>query len=213
MVDECLKELPRCSKEVVIASPEYKGSHYNCEIFIEAKDLLNWAESQEVWSSNEREQAAREALPIWLSNADLYKGNPSYLSDWMYEVLGPYVPNFVDAGTAKIFCLECKAFVADIEQRIENQQRTGGEIFYRVTGTDVWTCPQGHQLLYKKYDCRIHVNRARPINKVENKSKDYECGRFVHFLWWIGIPTRWHPEMHYPPFLRVKAEDRDKSQC
>lgn len=97
-VGEYLLGLPRCNRNVVIVSPKYWETHYTCEIVVAADDLVPWAEhhADTVRSSNQEEQAARKALPIWLRGAKSEDNSASYVPHFMYEVLRPYVLNLVN---------------------------------------------------------------------------------------------------------------------
>lgn len=156
-VGEYLLNLPRCNKFVVIVSPKYGENNYRCEIIISAADLAPWAEqhSSDVWSSNQNEQAARKALPIWLRGAKTEDKSACYIPQFMYEVVRPYVLNFVNDQTANIYCLECQSFVDDIHMEELNRKSAGDWSHW----TDVWTCPKGHQLYYEEHD--LHINRRR----------------------------------------------------
>ena len=116
-VGDYLFELPRCGKDVVVVSPEYGETYYTCKIIVAAADLLPWAEhhANAVWSLNQEEQAARKALPLWLRSSEPSSNSASYVPHFIYEVLRPYVFDFVHEGKAKIFCLECQSLVADAQ--------------------------------------------------------------------------------------------------
>lgn len=156
-VGEYLLKLPQCTRNVVIVSPKYGETHYACEIVVTAEDLAPWAEhhADSVWSSNQEEQAARKVLPIWLRGAKSGDTSASYVPHFMYEVLRPYVLNFVNNKTATIYCLECQSFVTDIQMKELNEKRAGDWSWW----TDVWTCPRGHQLYYEEHELHIHRRR------------------------------------------------------
>jgi len=149
-VGEYLLELSRCNKDVMIVSPEYGEIHFTCEIVVAAKDLLPWAEhhADAVWCSNQENQAARKALPLWLRGAESSNNDASHVPHFMYDVLRPYVLNFVEEGITRIFCLECQSFVSDVQMETLNESRLGDW----VSWTDVWKCPQGHQLYYEEHE-------------------------------------------------------------
>lgn len=156
-VGEYLLKLPRCGKDVVIISPKYGEIHYTCEIMVKAIDLLPWAEdhAEATWSSNQEEQAAKKALPLWLRGADSNSNATSYVPHFMYKVLRPYVLNFVNDGATKIYCLKCGSFVADVNMEQVDKRRSGGYSLW----TDVWKCPEGHQLYYEEHELHISIRR------------------------------------------------------
>lgn len=151
---EYLLKLPRCKRNVVIVSPKYGEAHYTCEIVVAAEDLLTWAEHHAgaVWSSDQEEQAARKALPIWLRGANSAENSSSYVSHFMYKVLRPYVLNFVNDGSANIYCLECQSFVAGVQMKKLNEKSAGNWSWW----TDIWTCPGGHQLYYEEHELEVY---------------------------------------------------------
>lgn len=156
-VGEYLLKLPRCSRNVVVVSPKYEGSHYACEIVVAAEKLSPWSEhhADAVWSSNQEEQAARKALPIWLRDAKSEDNSASYVPHFMYEVLRGYVLDFINDGATSIYCFECESIVADVKMEKHNEQRAGAWSLW----TDVWTCPKGHKLYYEEK--KLHINRSR----------------------------------------------------
>lgn len=153
-VSAYLLGLPQCSRNVVIVSPRYREEHYSCEIIVATKDLLPWAEhhSSAVWSSVREEQVARKALPLWLRAANEEDDSNSYVPHFMYEVLRPYVLNFVNNGTANIFCPVCQDFVEGIEMRKIDESQAVGWSWW----TDIWTCRTGHQLYFEKHELHVH---------------------------------------------------------
>lgn len=155
-VGEYLLKLPRCNRNVVIVSPKYGETHYTCEIVVAADDLVPWAEHHaDTWSSNQEEQAARKALPIWLHGAKSEDNSASYVPHFMYEVLRPYVLNFVNDDIAHIYCLECQSFVSYVQMEKLNEKREGGWSWW----TDVWRCHKGHQLYYEEHELHMLLRR------------------------------------------------------
>lgn len=152
-VGKYLLNLPRCSRDVLIVSPKYGETDYTCEIIVAAEKLAPWAEhhADAVWSSNQETQVARKALPLWLNSAKSEDDSVSYVPHYMYEVLRPYVSNFVGDGAAKIYCLKCQSFVIDVKMEKFNQIHT--RVWW--CWTDVWTCPLGHRLYYEEHN--IHL--------------------------------------------------------
>jgi hypothetical protein len=156
-VSEYLLRMPQCNEDVVIVSPKYGEKHFTCEIVVAANDLLPWADhhADAVWSSNKEEQAARQALPLWLRCADSSNKCASYVPHFMFKVLRLYVHNFINEGIARVFCFECQSFVSDLNRKKINEKQSGDWSWW----TDVWTCPQGHQLYYEEH--KLHIYRLR----------------------------------------------------
>lgn len=154
-VSSYLLKLPRCSKKVVIMSPKYGQADYSCEIVMAAEDLMPWSEhhADAVWSLSQEVQIARKALPLWLREANLKDDSASYVHHFIYEVLRPYVSDFISDGTASIYCTECQSFVADVKMEKLNYKKAADWSWW----TDVWTCPKGHQLYYQEQE--LHIRR------------------------------------------------------
>lgn len=173
LVEDFLLHYPQCGRDVVIASPEYVESHYACEVLVSAADLLPWAthHAETAWCSHEKKQAASKALPLWLCDADTSNNTASKIPHSMYEVLRPFISDFVDEESAKIFCFECQAFVSDVcrERRDEN----GCAII--ATWTAVWTCPHGHQLYYEEHEIRMHYGKNLP----KGDHGDFDIPKFL----------------------------------
>lgn len=152
-----LEKIPRCGKDVVIASPKYKDSHYKCEILVAAENLLYKAElvAEGTIGGSIESQVTRLVLPIWLRGADLYGSTASYMPIPMNEVLDAHVSAFITEGKARIYCNECQSFIPDIQFNKLNAQRIGDTSVW----TDDWRCPQGHQLYYEDQEIRFFISR------------------------------------------------------
>lgn len=149
-VGHYLLHLPRCSRTVVVASPEYASSEYTCEITVQTEELLSWAEhhAKNVFSLNNEEQAARQALPIWLRCADLKDDSSTLVPSYMHKVLEPYALNFYMDGITTIFCCECQAVVPNIFIERIDEKRAGKSSWH----TMICSCPKGHQIYCQKHD-------------------------------------------------------------
>jgi len=156
-VGNYLLTLPRCTKNIVVVSPEYGDAHYACEVTVEVKDLLPWAEhhAEKSWFLDDEMQAALKALPLWLRGAESSSNSASYIPQFMHKVIEPYVPKFAEEGKTKIFCYECQASVADVQMEKFDQKDLGDWYWW----TSVWKCPQGHQLYYEEHE--MHVIRKK----------------------------------------------------
>ena len=156
-VGKYLLDLPRCSKNVVIVSPDYGETHYTCEIVVAAEDLLPWAErhADSAWCSDQEEQAARKALPLWLRGAKTEDASLSYVPYFMYKVILPYVLNFVNDGITNIYCSECQSLVNDIKMETLNEKTMVDWSWW----TDTWICPEEHQLYYEEHELYVYRRR------------------------------------------------------
>ncbi len=128
-VDEYLLKLPQCSRSVVVVCQKYQETHYRCEIEVAAEKLLPWAvnHSYTVSSTHLEEQAARIALPVWLSRKNSQENSSSYIPFLMHKVLRPYVLDFISDGIADVYCIECKSYVTDIYmQKLDKKSSEDG---------------------------------------------------------------------------------------
>jgi len=147
-VGELLLNLPGCSKYVVVISPKYGDKYYNCEVVAETQYLSEWAanHAEVVLNFNKEEQAARVALPHWLRSADLSNKHWTYVTYYFHKVLSPYALDFINKDFAEIYCLECESIVKNIKMEEFDKKKSGGYVWW----TDLWTCPEGHELHYQK---------------------------------------------------------------
>jgi len=152
-VGKYLLELPPCAKYVLVSNPRYGETHYTCEIYIEAKKLLPWSENHSIntCSLDHRTQGARMALPIWLRGANDNHNAVSQIPYGMYEVLRPYILNFINDGIAKIYCLECKSYESNIEMVNDSIMQTRGYSHW----IDNWSCSKGHKLYHQEHEMHL----------------------------------------------------------
>lgn len=157
VVGRYLLNLPPCSAKIVVASPKYGDQHYRCELIVDADGLLPWAEhhAQAVWSSDQEEQAARQALPVWLRGANLSDPALTYVPTYFVEVLRPYALNFINEGISEVFCPVCRQVVEDIVMKKLNERREGTWSWW----TDEWYCPKGHLLYREDHELHLHLRR------------------------------------------------------
>jgi len=155
-VRRLLTTLPKCSKFVVGASPKYGNEQYRCEVLISAIDLLPWAQrnAESRFSSDPEDQAANEALPIWLRSANASDVGPTYVPVPFVNVMSSFIADFVEKGIAQIQCPDCSKGY----QKISTEKRNVVKGGTTSTWTDEWFCPNGH-LLYRA-DQRIHIYRG-----------------------------------------------------
>jgi hypothetical protein len=161
-VDEYLLKLPQCSRSVVVVCQKYQETHYRCEIEVAAEKLLPWAvnHSYTVSSTHLEEQAARIALPVWLSRKNSQENSSSYIPFLMHKVLRPYVLDFISDGIADVYCIECNSYVTDIYMQKLDKKKLGGWSSW----SDDWRCPVGHQLYHEEQE--LHFYRShRKSNK------------------------------------------------
>ncbi|OMH26236.1 hypothetical protein [Motiliproteus sp. MSK22-1] len=149
-VGEYLLELPRCTRNVVVASPRYDGSHYRGEVWADAAQILSWVEmhAKNVWSVGSEHQAARLSLPLWIRGADLENPQPSYLPPYFVDVLDHYVLDLVHRGWTTFWCPDCLEHHQHICIDDCDHQSVGNWSSW----TSEWRCPKGHQLYYQEHE-------------------------------------------------------------
>ena len=149
-VGQMLLKMPRCSAALVVAGPGYSDVNYNGDVIVDAAGLLPWAEhhADALWSSNNYEQAARKALPVWLRGADLSNMQPTLLSQPFIDVLRPYVLDFFNKGIAAVHCRECQRSYREVRMNKFNEKKTGSWSYW----TDEWRCEHGHLLYHEDHE-------------------------------------------------------------
>lgn len=157
-VGKYLLEMPRCTARVVVASPRYDDKHYYGEIIVDAEGLLPWSEhhATAAWSSRRDEQAARQALPIWLRGADRSDRTPTYPPEPFIAVLEPYTLDFIQKGIAEIICLECGGIPCDVTRNKSNERSAGRSWHW---WTDDWRCEQGHLIYHEDHEMHLYFGQ------------------------------------------------------
>lgn len=152
-VERYLAELHRCSANVIVAGATYKSKGYACDIVAPAIDLARWAErhAKRVTSSDNYQQAARLALPIWLSGADQSDASFSVVPSHMERVLSPYAEDFVVKGFAGVWCIECGTLYSEIDRSASDKSVSGST----TTWNSEWHCPQGHLVRKEDHEVRF----------------------------------------------------------
>lgn len=149
--------LSQCTREVVIACPEYGDEHFHCEIRIATPVLAQWAKTcvDTTSLSQCRPKNAQEWLAVWLSQANLQDSQPSKIPAEMYAVLNAYITGFVMKEQARVFCYSCQDWVLDVNKEELDRCMEG---VWRVW-TDRWSCPHGHRLYQETH--RMHLQYRR----------------------------------------------------
>ena len=148
--------LPKCTRYVLVMSPEYGDKNYTCEIVADASKLARWAarHAESVLGSDDREQMARSFMPVWLGQADVHNNSVSQLLPSFVTVLRPYISDFLSDGTARIICRSCGQQVTKIRKRKSNERNSVSWFFW----TDEWLCQKGHLLYQESHE--MHVQRT-----------------------------------------------------
>ena len=148
-----LLNLPQCTENVVIVGRAYRDRNYRCDVIARADGLFAWAErhAKGVLSFDPQDHAARQALPLWLREANRNDASRSYVPPRFVAVMRPYVLDFINKGIAEIECPVCGAIVRDIEMTTLNERRNGP----RVSWTDDWRCGAGHPLYWENHEVKF----------------------------------------------------------
>ena len=149
--------LPRCSREVVIACPEYQDEHFHCEIRVATPILYQWAEQHVDMTrlSHCPPRNAREWLAVWLGQADLRDDRPSKIAADMYPVLRDYIPDFVIRGQARLYCYLCEAWTSHVNEEEFDRGMDGALHVW----TSRWSCPRGHRLYQERHHMHLQYRR------------------------------------------------------
>lgn len=152
-VGKMLLNLPTCSARVAIASPAYDPEHYRCDVTMDPHELASWAKRHaEGVVGFGPEQAARQALPIWLRGADMSDMRTTYVPGFA-SLIRPYIADFMEDANVRVYCTECSADVDDVVTQKVDQKTHGHWSWW----TDVWTCPKGHEFHREEHELHLHI--------------------------------------------------------
>ncbi len=153
-IEECFLDLPPCTAKVVVMSPKYDDQYYQCEMFADTVRLAAWAEhhASACASLQQEDQAARQALPLWLSGADLRDMTPSHVTPHVVGVLRPYLQDFVNQDIAVVVCPACKQVVESLSMKRINERSAKPWAWW----TSEWTCECGHLLYREDHEVHFH---------------------------------------------------------
>lgn len=136
-----------CTGRLLIISPKYGDARYKCDITADVKLLKPWAvnHAKNVWGGD---NAARQALPFWLANADINSDITSDIPNRFLSILGPYSLDLLQKNMAELRCQDCNQVYkgSDIHTDTQNNGHDGAKSFY----TTRWKCPQNHELYVDK---------------------------------------------------------------
>ena len=144
--DWYMRELPRCSNKIIVASPIYNiNKKYYCDVIIESEHLLTWAckHKESTRTFNIYEQAAINMLPKWIENRDLNNHSPVTVTNTISELLTTYISNFRKMNIVTYYCYECDDYTDNIEV-IENSSQNGTSHIFNYS--EKWICSKGHHL-------------------------------------------------------------------
>lgn len=159
VVGHYLLTLPRCTNRVLVVGSVYQDKRYNYELTVDAASLSTWATKHEkgVWSSNNLEQAARKALPLWLNGADLIDNFGSILPLSFYKILCDYHEIFMLTDGARMYCHECRQI---IEHVIKTHTELPPKEIFDCWRSE-WYCPQGHLVYKEEFSAHASVRRNK----------------------------------------------------
>lgn len=165
-VGHYLLSLPRCTNRVLVVSCAYGDDCFDYELTVDTPSLAAWAVKHEkgCWSANEREQAARLTLPLWLQLADVNDNTVTRLPKDLFKILSGYHGTFLEMPAAQVFCPHCKKTIEGRELAIETSDLGTHDGFNRSHYE--MHCPHGH-LLYKKTVERRPIHTAYGIPEKE----------------------------------------------
>lgn len=149
---EFASSIEPASDFLLVASPRYSGN-YRCEVVVRSRHALLQAEKlrDSTFGGAPEEEIMRHALPIWLERAQNDAKAPSTLPLPFFNLLDPWVGNFIERGEASVFCLDCKQTVSVVHMGMRNERSVGN----RGEWTSSWRCPSGHNLYSQDHDVRL----------------------------------------------------------
>lgn len=140
--------LPQASSRIVIGSPRYAPTKFNCEVLVATSHLLSWLEdhySKCSVSSN------AQVLILWLRKANPNSEQATYLNSELFAAIEGYEEYFIDAGVAEVVCPACSGSHHTIV-REQIDEEIGGSWH---SGTVFWRCPQGHKIYEDQFEHHV----------------------------------------------------------
>jgi hypothetical protein len=163
-VGHYLLTLPRCTNRVLIVGQHYQDKRFYYELTVDAASLAAWAIKHEkaVWCSFEPEQAARKALPLWLSGADLTDNLISTLPPEFNKIMSEYTEVFSQMAGAQMYCHECRQIIENITKKKTDLPPSGR---LNVRWHSEWHCSKGHLLYQEEFGMGIS-RRSKEFTKL-----------------------------------------------
>lgn len=144
-VGKYLLELPRCTSQVVLMTPEYGFTGWLCDVIANSTTFYEWsahmAKARAIAHPVEL-QAINLAFPLWLGCADNDDESLSRIPHSFAKLNDAYIPKLVDNKIAWLFCSECVETVQKITKE-KNRDKAKG---YPPADIHKWYCKKGHLL-------------------------------------------------------------------
>ena len=133
-----------CTRWVLVRGPAYGDISFRGSLFVEAKELLDWADDhvKNCWSTDKAGQQAREFLPTWLSEADLADESVTLLGKTLRSVVEDYDQNFLAFVNTRLYCPDCNVLVGKV--------LVGKPARKKEVRVYEWTCPVGHRVYHEE---------------------------------------------------------------
>lgn len=158
-VGHYLLTLPRCTSRVMVVSRRFQDQRFKYGLTVDTVSVAAWAENLS-WSNNVREQAAAQALQLWLRAADLTDRSVSYIDGNFFKVLCYHHEKFLKMPNAQVYCYECSKFVEDVTTTTTDLPMK--EIF--TCWRREMRCPEGH-LMFQE-ETGAHFSRRGTAEEV-----------------------------------------------
>lgn len=155
-----LASVPQCSGIVLVADASYGDGEYACRVMVSAEDLMLWSQAYlaQTIVQSVRQEAVRQALPVWLAGAKSDDRKVTNLPHEAFSALSDEIAGWVRNGVARVECPGCGTIVSPINMTKTDEERWGDKYYW---WTDVWTCPSGHELLKVRNHTRTYFLSPR----------------------------------------------------
>ena len=147
----------QCTRSVLLCGAAYGDVSYRGAYLLDTQAAIEWVtkHSTSVWSLQQKQQQAREYIPVWFANPALDDDHVALLDTEMRGVLMPYLLDFYTRGWLSIFCSQCRKNYESVTRTQFDADRDGRY----STWTEDWRCAAGHIVHSKKNEIRYFKPR------------------------------------------------------
>jgi len=159
-IEKYIASLPRCSKYIVIPSPDglYEGK---CKIVLEASELLHCLEAglvHEGYFVGVDQRVVRESIRKWLKESDHTQYATALFPEEMMCFFERPYSKLISLKKARIYCFSCNGYTSKVNK--ETLKHVHGFI------EKGWFCTKGHPLFGEEQ--RIHIKYSSSYLKSRN---------------------------------------------
>jgi len=162
-IEKYVASLPRCSKYIVISSPDglYEGK---CKIVLEASELLHCLEVGLVHEGDfvgVDQRVVRESIRTWLKGADHTQYATALFPEEMMRFFERPYSKLISLKKTRVYCFACNGDTSKVNK----------ETLKHLPGPSIveqgWFCTKGHLIFGDKQ--KIHIKYSSSYLEARNK--------------------------------------------